>query len=230
VQWESAGRVSTRTLRGVRRGDGRRFVDAWHTLAHYEAVLTAERAFNELLSRDGYFNRRALVTWASSVEPLLARIPQNADALFPSNGFGDAIRNCRRFRDSGETIRQDRNNDYVQQQRVRHAALLTAVGGEYGLTEEQSDAALRDEDSCLVVAGAGTGKTTTIIAKLRLLLRAGMGRRERILALTFARKAAREEVLNAPAGPTERGQRERDQPSVVRIRASWESEHEPWIS
>ena len=116
VQWESAGRVHTRTVRGLRRRDGRRFVDVWHTLAHYEAVLTAERAFNELLSRDGYFNRRALVTWASSVEPLLARIPQNADALFPSNGFGDAIRNCRRFRDSGETIRQDRNNDYVQQQ------------------------------------------------------------------------------------------------------------------
>jgi DNA helicase-4 len=199
VQWESAGRVSTRTLRGVRRGDGSRFVDAWHTLAHYEAVLAAEREFNELLSRDAYFNRRALVTWLSFIEPLLARIPHNADALVPSNGFAEAIRNCRRFRDSGETIRQDRNNDYVQQQRVRHPALLTAVGGEYGLTEEQSDAALRDEDNCLVVAGAGTGKTTTLIAKLRLLLRAGMGRRERILALTFARKAARE--LSDRLGP-----------------------------
>src|SRR4029453_1691469 len=146
---------------------------------HYEEVLTAERAFNELLSRDADFNRRALVTWVSSVGPLLARIPPTADGLFPPSRLGDAIRNCHRFRDSGEAIRQDRNNDYVQQQRVRHAALLTAVGGEYGLTEEQSDAALRDEDSCLVVAGAGTGKTTTIIAKLRLLLRAGLGRRER---------------------------------------------------
>src|SRR5262245_36647714 len=75
VQWESAGRIHTQTVRGVRRRDGRRFLDVWHALAHYDAVLAAERAFNELLSRDAYFNRRALVNWLSSVEPLLAAIP-----------------------------------------------------------------------------------------------------------------------------------------------------------
>jgi DNA helicase-4 len=113
------------------------------------------------------------------------------DALLPSNDLAEALRNCRRFLDNGETIRQDRNNDYVRDEKVRHAALLTAVGGKYGLTEEQSDAAVRDEDSCLVVAGAGTGKTTTIIAKLRVLVRTGIAP-ENILALSFARKAARE--------------------------------------
>jgi len=192
VQWEGAGRVQTRTVRGLRRGHVRRFVDVWQALAHYEAVLAAEGAFNELLARDAYFNRRALVIWALSVEGLLARIPDHVDALLPSKRFAEAIRNCRRFRDSGETIRQERNDDYVKRQRVRYATLLTAVGGDHGLTEEQSDAAVRDEDSCLVVAGAGTGKTTTIIAKLRFLVRAGIARPEQILALTFARKAARE--------------------------------------
>lgn len=192
VRWKSASGVQTRTVRGLRRGDGGRFVDVWQALAHYEAVLAAERAFNELLTRDAYFNRRAFVTWASSVEGLLARIPHHVDALLPSNGFADALRNCRRFRESGETIRRDRNDDYVKRQRVRHAALLSAVGGDHGLTEEQSDAAVRDEDRCLVVAGAGTGKTTTIIAKLRYLVRAGIARPEQILTLTFARKAARE--------------------------------------
>lgn len=192
VRWESAGRIQTRTVRGVRRRDCRRFVDVWHTLAHYDAVLAAERAFNTLLSRDAYFNRRALVTWASSVEPLLARIPRYVDAaLLPSNDLAEALQNCRRYRDSGETIRQDRNNAYVRRQKIHHAALLTAVGGRYGLTDEQSDAALRDEDNCLVVAGAGTGKTTTIIAKLRLLVLNGVAP-ESILALSFARKAAHE--------------------------------------
>jgi DNA helicase-4 len=191
VRWESVGRVHTRTLRGVRRRDGCRFVDVWHTLAHYDAVLAAERAFDALLSRDAYFNRHALVTWLSSVEPLLARIPRYVDALLPSNDLAEALQNCRRYRDSGETIRQDRNNAYVRRQKIYHAALLTAVGGRYGLTDEQSDAALRDEDNCLVVAGAGTGKTTTIIAKLRLLVLSGIAP-ERILALSFARKAARE--------------------------------------
>src|SRR5690349_18396688 len=46
VRWESDGHLSTRTLRGVRRRDSRRFVDVWHTLARYDAVVAAERAFD----------------------------------------------------------------------------------------------------------------------------------------------------------------------------------------
>ena len=63
-----------------------------------------------------------------------------------------------------------------------------------GLTEEQKAAATWTGGNLLIVAGAGTGKTTTLAARLAYLLRSGVPA-ERILMLTFSRRAAAE-LLN----------------------------------
>ena len=62
------------------------------------------------------------------------------------------------------------------------------------LTPEQQNAATYDAGHLLIVAGAGTGKTTTLTARLTHLLRSGIPP-ERILMLTFSRRAATE-LLN----------------------------------
>jgi DNA helicase-2/ATP-dependent DNA helicase PcrA len=59
------------------------------------------------------------------------------------------------------------------------------------LTPEQLTAARHGEGPLLIVAGAGTGKTTTLAARVTTLLDRGV-RPERILLLTFSRRAARE--------------------------------------
>ena len=51
------------------------------------------------------------------------------------------------------------------------------------LTERQRWACVTDEDATLVIAGAGTGKTSTILAKIGLLIRCGQCRPEEILAI-----------------------------------------------
>ncbi len=62
------------------------------------------------------------------------------------------------------------------------------------LTKEQQTAARHDAGHLLIVAGAGTGKTTTLTARLTHLIRSGTPP-ERILMLTFSRRAAAE-LLN----------------------------------
>src|SRR5687767_3001032 len=62
------------------------------------------------------------------------------------------------------------------------------------LTPEQQTAATYDAGHLLIVAGAGTGKTTTLTARLTHLMRSGVPP-ERILMLTFSRHAAAE-LLN----------------------------------
>ncbi|HEX2052800.1 MAG TPA: UvrD-helicase domain-containing protein, partial [Actinomycetota bacterium] len=62
------------------------------------------------------------------------------------------------------------------------------------LTDEQRTAATWTGGNLLIVAGAGTGKTTTLAARLAYLLRTGTPS-ERILMLTFSRRAAAE-LLN----------------------------------
>jgi DNA helicase-4 len=60
------------------------------------------------------------------------------------------------------------------------------------LTPEQRLAIVADEDATLVLAGAGSGKTSVITAKAGYLLKAGIRKPEEILLLAFARDAAAE--------------------------------------
>ena len=66
------------------------------------------------------------------------------------------------------------------------------------LTAEQRAAVAHDDGNLLIVAGAGTGKTTTLAARLADLVRRGVAP-ERILLLTFSRRAASELVSRAEA-------------------------------
>ena len=60
------------------------------------------------------------------------------------------------------------------------------------LTERQREACIIDEDNNLVLAGAGTGKTSTMIGRAGFLIHSGQAKPDQILMLAFANKAARE--------------------------------------
>jgi DNA helicase IV len=60
------------------------------------------------------------------------------------------------------------------------------------LTPEQRLSVVVDEDATLVLAGAGSGKTSVITAKAAYLVKAGIRRPEEILLLAFAKNAAEE--------------------------------------
>jgi DNA helicase-2/ATP-dependent DNA helicase PcrA len=64
------------------------------------------------------------------------------------------------------------------------------------LNAEQRAAAIHSGGALLILAGAGTGKTTTLCARVAWLLSEGIPA-ERILLLTFTRRAAREMVERA---------------------------------
>ena len=76
----------------------------------------------------------------------------------------------------------------------------------FGLNEEQRRAVEHDGGPLLVLAGAGTGKTTTLTARVARLLERGVPA-HRVLLLTFTRRAAREMLGRATAAAgTRRGQ------------------------
>ena len=60
------------------------------------------------------------------------------------------------------------------------------------LTREQRTSIIADEDATLVLAGAGSGKTSVITAKAGYLLKSGIRKPEEILLLAFAKDAANE--------------------------------------
>ena len=60
------------------------------------------------------------------------------------------------------------------------------------LNKEQAEAVAWGDGPLLIVAGAGTGKTTVITERIANLIKAGKAKPEEILALTFTEKAAEE--------------------------------------
>ncbi|WP_188857806.1 UvrD-helicase domain-containing protein [Marinobacterium nitratireducens] len=60
------------------------------------------------------------------------------------------------------------------------------------LTEAQQRACIVDDDRNLVLAGAGSGKTSTLIARTAYLVASGQARPDEILLLAYGREAARE--------------------------------------
>jgi DNA helicase-2/ATP-dependent DNA helicase PcrA len=61
-----------------------------------------------------------------------------------------------------------------------------------GLNKEQLEAVTHKEGPLLIIAGAGTGKTTVIARRIAWLISEGLAKTDEILALTFTDKAARE--------------------------------------
>lgn len=83
------------------------------------------------------------------------------------------------------------NESYVQKQLASFQLFFDQVESN-PLTENQRKACVIDEQHNLVLAGAGTGKTSTMIGRAGYLIKAGIAQPEKILMLAYARKAAEE--------------------------------------
>lgn len=179
-------------LRGLRRGSAVPAALIWHAWGLAPLASATARAFQFLLDRDAYCNRTAHAEWRARAERWAWGIPATLDDLpLPADIVRD-LTDCRDYFANGEQIVEARNDAWVRRKTQEHAAWFARAGGKHGLTDEQQEAILRDEDNCLVVAGAGTGKTSTVAGKVGYLLRTGAARPEQILLLSFTRKAAKE--------------------------------------
>ena len=87
---------------------------------------------------------------------------------------------------------------YVQKALTQYETLFDQIESQ-PLTQQQRIACVIHDDYNLVLAGAGTGKTSTIVAKVAFLLESQQAKPEEILLLAFAKKAQEEmqERLNS---------------------------------
>ena len=83
------------------------------------------------------------------------------------------------------------NEAYIQTQLSRYQGYFDQVESN-PLTEKQRKACVIDEQNNLVLAGAGTGKTSTMIGRAGYLLTSGSATTGQILMLAYANKAAKE--------------------------------------
>ena len=86
---------------------------------------------------------------------------------------------------------EDYRKAYVNKKKSKFAEYFANIESN-PLTDDQINACIIDEDNNLVLAGAGTGKTSTMIGRAGFLLEDAQAKPQDILMIAFAKKAAEE--------------------------------------
>lgn len=89
-----------------------------------------------------------------------------------------------------ETARSFHNKQYIAHFKEMESGFFQSVESK-PLTDEQIDAALVFEDATLVVAAAGSGKSSCIVSKIGFALKTGLFQDHEILALAYNKGAAK---------------------------------------
>ena len=101
------------------------------------------------------------------------------------------LRDIQAFLEAPEDIRSRANEAFVASELTRSRTLFDQIEAR-PLTEEQRKAVVTDEERNLVIAAAGSGKTSVIVAKAGWLVRREFRKPSELLLLAFARDARNE--------------------------------------
>ncbi|MBR6690942.1 MAG: UvrD-helicase domain-containing protein [Bacilli bacterium] len=81
------------------------------------------------------------------------------------------------------------NKKYINQELIESNSILSNING-YSLDKEQRKAIITDECANLIVAGAGSGKSLTMVGKIRYLIERKVIKEDEILCISFTREAS----------------------------------------
>lgn len=148
-----------------------------------EAFLQAENDFTSLYDRQQYFSKRELESWKKQWKNLVPLAQQcNAKGVTEIEFQGSLDLVTSVFND-GQRLLKERNESFVEKEILR-SDLFEKIDG-HTLSEEQRRAIVVDEANTLVVAGAGTGKSTTLFGKAFYLISKKLATPEEVLLIAF---------------------------------------------
>ncbi len=144
--------------------------------------------FNDLLDSDEYISKKKLDKFLDANKHVINYIYDLKD-----DDLKDRITNI--FNNSSNIV-ANRNEKYIKNKLIEYKDyfdnMFKGIDDSIILDEEQRRAIIIDEDYSLVIAGAGTGKTTTMAAKVKYLVEKRHIKEDKIILLAFTNKACEE--------------------------------------
>jgi DNA helicase-4 len=194
-------RVDDRTvsLRGLKKAEAAEFQSAAKSsIGAYLSTELAKRTpeLRKLADElDGmssrYLRHSQMNRWLpalSALETVLKSPLLHKQASADAAALLDRLKGCL---NNPERTRSHLNDAFVANELARFKGFFDTVESK-PLTEMQRLACVVNEDSNLVLAGAGSGKTSVIIGRAGYLVESGQARPDEILILAFGNKASRE--------------------------------------
>ncbi|MBD9486267.1 UvrD-helicase domain-containing protein [Ensifer sp. ENS11] len=188
-------------VRGLRHPDAYMFAEevkrAWigFNLSALEreadSLLRLHRAIAELAKPTRYPAACQLAPLLSDVRALETLLLSKLQPHAIGADQAERVALVRKFAAEPDTMRTSAIATFVPAELERWKDFFDTIESK-PLTPEQRLSVVVDEDATLVLAGAGSGKTSVITAKAAYLIKAGIRRPDEILLLAFAKNAAEE--------------------------------------
>lgn len=145
-----------------------------------------------LLDDNHYFSHSEMLGFVEKNELFLSQLDfiNECDAF---NRFSEPEKTSHFYRlmQNIESERENHNKKFVEKELTDNSEYFDNILS-YPLDKQQRESIVKLEDNCLVISSAGSGKTSTMIGKLRYLVDKRGISPERILTITYTRKAAEE--------------------------------------
>ena len=125
------------------------------------------------------------------IQQALSALPFPASRLEEFENCREAWHQCKAWLTDIDKSRLAHNQAWTDEMLAKHADFFSQIESS-PLNPAQARAVVNGEQSLLVLAGAGSGKTSVLVARAGWLLARGDATAEQILLLAFGRKAAQE--------------------------------------
>ena len=155
------------------------------------AFLKNLHKIDGFLEQINHFND--YITWKKRDE-ILKKYEETSYFFRGKSKFYKKQTRVRRFNDTYENFAEfikNYNQKYVAQQKQLNRDFFDNIEGK-SLDDQQRQAIITDECSNLIIAGAGSGKTLTILGKVKYLVEKRNVNPSKILLLSFTRKTVEE--------------------------------------
>ncbi len=158
--------------------------------AKREDVLNAINSFRSILSSKTYISKSKYLDWLDQWSYLRSIVNEYSKNEIQID-FEDELKELKIALENGKHLIEEKNQNYITQELTRNKEFFDNIVS-HPLSDEQRRAIVTDEKHVLVVAGAGTGKTNTIVAKAGYLIHNGLAKPDEILLLCYGNKAMEE--------------------------------------
>ncbi len=156
-----------------------------------EKIKIATHKFSKYLSNEnGYFSNYLLFIWTKEYASLFEEIRgKSFESIKLDNNDVTIIRNFIAYSKNSLTLRTEFNKQYITHELKSYKKFFKDIE-KHGLDREQQIAVVTDEDNNIVIAGAGSGKTTTIVGKVNYVIDRYKTPPNEILLISFTNKSA----------------------------------------
>lgn len=161
------------------------------SLVCVEVLHKQVESIKRIEQQDKWFKRSELGLVQQSIREAFASLPVPVQRLTEFESCRADYELCLRWLQQGSRSVERRNQQWTNRMLEEHQDFFQSVEAS-PLNESQSRAVVNGEGAVLVLAGAGSGKTSVLVARAGWLLRRNEALPEQILLLAFGRQAADE--------------------------------------